>query len=154
MRMTRVVCMDDKLFRQLLEYLGLSWQGYRNVRKAVQKRVCRHIQGLGCRNMREYLEQLQRSEEVRRQCELMMTVPISRFFRDQRLWEVLGSQILPELIEIYKDRIGVWSAGCACGSEGWHHVADAQFFLRSPRLWLPPHPHQKQLSDLLPERSN
>ena len=117
MRLTRVVCMDDKLFRQLLEYLGLSWQGYRNVRKSVKKRVCRHIQGLGCRNMREYLEQMQRSEEVRRQCELMMTVPISRFFRDQRLWGVLGSQILPELIEIYKDRIGVWSAGCACGEE-------------------------------------
>jgi chemotaxis protein methyltransferase CheR len=76
MRTTRALCMDDKLFLQLLEYLGLSWQGYRKVRKAVKKRVCRHIQGLGCCNMREYLEQLQRSEEVRRQCELMMTVPI------------------------------------------------------------------------------
>ena len=129
MRTTRVWCMDDKQFRLLLEYLGLSWPGYRNVRKAVKKHVCRHMQGLGCRNMREYLEQLQRSEEVRRQCELMMAVPISRFFRDQKLWEVLKTQILPELFETYKDRIGMWSAGCACGEEVyslkilWEHMS-------------------------------
>jgi len=36
--------MDDKEFSQLLQYLGLSWQGYRKVRKGVKKRVSRHMQ--------------------------------------------------------------------------------------------------------------
>jgi chemotaxis methyl-accepting protein methylase len=120
--------MDDRHFRQLLEYSGLSRQGYRKVRKGVKKRVGRHMQRIGCRSMREYLEQLRRSAEDRRQCELMLTVPISRYFRDPRLWQVLESQILPELVATHQERIGVWSAGCACGEEVyslkilWEHM--------------------------------
>ena len=109
--------MNDKEFTQLLEFLGLSWQGYRKVRKGVKKRVCRHMQSLGCRSMREYLEQLERSAKDKSQCELAMTVPISRFFRDQRLWETLENLILPELIAAGMGRVRVWSAGCACGEE-------------------------------------
>jgi chemotaxis methyl-accepting protein methylase len=109
--------MDDNQFRQLLVYVGLSWQGYRKVRKGVKKRVSRHLQTLGCRSMQEYVEQLQRSAEDRRQCELMMTVAISRFFRDPRFWEVLASCILPELIATCREKLEVWSAGCACGEE-------------------------------------
>jgi chemotaxis methyl-accepting protein methylase len=46
-----------------------------------------------------------------------MTVSISRFFRDQRLWEVLQEEILPGLIERHREKIRVWSAGCASGEE-------------------------------------
>jgi len=35
--------MDDREFSQLLEFLGLSWQGYRKVRKGAKKRVGRHM---------------------------------------------------------------------------------------------------------------
>jgi chemotaxis methyl-accepting protein methylase len=46
-----------------------------------------------------------------------MAVPISRFFRDRRLWDALQSQILPELIAAGRDRVRAWSAGSACGEE-------------------------------------
>jgi chemotaxis protein methyltransferase CheR len=46
-----------------------------------------------------------------------MTVSISRFFRDRQLWEVLEAQILPGLIAEHRNRVKVWSAGCACGEE-------------------------------------
>jgi chemotaxis protein methyltransferase CheR len=46
-----------------------------------------------------------------------MSVSISRFFRDRRLWEVLERLILPELRQICGSRLRVWSAGCACGEE-------------------------------------
>ena len=120
--------MNDTDFSRLLEFLGLSWQGYRKVRKGVKKRVGRHMQGLGCRSMRDYLDRLERSAEVKRQCELAVTVPISRFFRDQRLWEALENQILPELIAAGMGSVRVWSAGCACGEEVyslkilWHRM--------------------------------
>jgi chemotaxis protein methyltransferase CheR len=109
--------MNDKEFTQLLEFLGFSWQGYRKVRKGVNKRVCRHMQSLGYRSLREYLEQLGRSAKDKSQCELAMTVPLSRFFRDQRLWEAFENRILPELIAAGKGKVRVWSAGCACGEE-------------------------------------
>jgi chemotaxis methyl-accepting protein methylase len=109
--------MDDKEFSQLLQYLGLSWQGYRKVRKGVKKRIGRHMQSLGCGSIRDYLQALEQHTETRAQCELATTVPISRFFRDRILWKVLESHLLPELISAGRDRIRVWSAGCACGEE-------------------------------------
>jgi chemotaxis methyl-accepting protein methylase len=109
--------MNDRDFSRLLELLGLSWQGYRKVRKSVKKRIFRHLQSLDCGSMGAYLQALEQSAELRSQCELAMAVPISRFFRDRRLWEVLQSQILPELIAAGRDSVRVWSAGCACGEE-------------------------------------
>ena len=77
------------------------------------------MQSLGCRSILEYLNRLERSAEVRRSCELALTVPISRFFRGQRLWDALKNQNLPELIAAGMDRVRVWSAGCACGEEAY-----------------------------------
>jgi len=72
--------MDDGQFRILLEYLQYSWTGYRKVRKGVKKRMQRHMQQLGCRNVMDYLKILDLEPGTRHECELLMTVSISRFF--------------------------------------------------------------------------
>jgi chemotaxis protein methyltransferase CheR len=109
--------MEDPQFRQLLEFLELSWQGYRKVRKGVKKRVGRHMQGLGCRSIQAYLEQLSQKKAVKLKCDRIMGVSISRFFRDKRLWKAFEDHILPELIRTCDESVKVWSAGCACGEE-------------------------------------
>lgn len=109
--------MDDRQFRKLLHHLGLSWAGYRRVRKGVKKRISRHMLDLKCSNMTEYLIEVDRNKDVRDECNRLMTVSISRFFRDKRLWEFLSGDILPRLIEEKHERISVWSAGCASGEE-------------------------------------
>lgn len=109
--------MDDRQFRQLLNRFGLSWRGYRKVRKGVKKRIRRHMQELGCHNFEGYLLALDRDKELRSQCERLMTVSISRFFRDRGLWETLENQILPDIVERNRERVKVWFAGCACGEE-------------------------------------
>lgn len=109
--------MDDHQFRQLLQRFGLSWKGYRKVRKGVKKRIRRHMRELGCQTVEAYLDELDKCEEVSQQCERLMTVSISRFFRDRRLWQVLQEEALPSLIEKEKEKINVWCAGCACGEE-------------------------------------
>lgn len=111
--------MDDQQFRQLLEHFGYLWVGYRKVRKGVKKRIRRHMHDLGCQNLTGYLLEIDRNDETRHQCELLMTVSISRFFRDRRLWEILQAEILPELIEGNKEELRVWSAGCASGEEAY-----------------------------------
>jgi len=75
------------------------------------------MQSLGCRSLQQYLVQLEQKAEARSQCQLALAVPISRFFRDRRLWDALENRILPELIETGRSSIRVWSAGCACGEE-------------------------------------
>jgi len=109
--------MDDLQFRRLLHHLGLSWTGYRKVRKGVKKRVSRHMLALKCSNMSEYLTELDRNKDAKQDCDRLMTVSISRFFRDKRMWECLSEEILPGLIEEDPENILVWSAGCASGEE-------------------------------------
>ena len=109
--------MDDQQFRQLLNRFGFSWKGYRKVRKGVKKRVNRHMKELGCRNMAAYLAELDKEDEARQHCELLLTVSITRFFRDREFWVTLEKKLLPELIGKKRTRIKVWSAGCACGDE-------------------------------------
>jgi len=109
--------MDDRYFRQLLNYLGFSWSGYRKVRKGVKKRIGRHMNQLGCRDMAAYLSQLDHDHLVRQQCEQLLTVSISRFFRDREFWRSLETKLLPELIARHTGKVKIWSAGCAGGDE-------------------------------------
>jgi chemotaxis methyl-accepting protein methylase len=109
--------MDDAQFKTLLEFLGYSWPGYRRVRKGVKKRIHRHMQELGCRDISAYLNLLEGQAARRDECELLMTVSISRFFRDQGLWHNLENLWLPDIITKNPMQIDVWSAGCACGEE-------------------------------------
>jgi chemotaxis methyl-accepting protein methylase len=109
--------MDDDQFRQLLDRFDFSWSGYRKVRKGVKKRISRHMQELKCTRIDAYLDLLNKSAELRQECEKRMTVSISRFFRDRQLWYDLADDLLPSLIERERKALRVWSAGCARGEE-------------------------------------
>ena len=109
--------MNDEQFRQLLNFLKLSWSGYRKVRKGVKKRVNRHMQSLGCRRMADYIQTLRDSHDACEQCERLMSVSISRFFRDWQLWLFLEQRMLPDLLKQEQKSIRIWSAGCASGEE-------------------------------------
>jgi chemotaxis protein methyltransferase CheR len=120
--------MDDIQFQKLLDYLGYSWAGYRKVRKGVKKRIRRHMQRLGCGDINVYLNILAHRTDSRQECELLMTVSISRFFRDRPLWEMLEHRWIPDIISKNPMSMTVWSAGCACGEEVysfkmiWEHL--------------------------------
>ena len=103
--------MDDQQFRQLLDYFGYSWKGYRKVRRGVKKRIVKHMQETGCRTVNAYLRALARDGELRHQCESVMCVSISRFFRDRLLWELIEDQLIPEFIEKRIPKVKIWSAG-------------------------------------------
>ena len=72
---------------------------------------------LGCEDFEMYLLALDNDRKLKDQCEVLMTVSISRFFRDRGFWETLENQILPEIIHKNRENIKVWFAGCACGEE-------------------------------------
>jgi chemotaxis methyl-accepting protein methylase len=119
---------NDDQFRQLLDYFHYSWGGYRKVRKGVKKRISRHMQQLQCSDIGAYLAVIESNTKVRQECERRMTVSISRFFRDRKLWFDLENEIIPGLLETEREKLKVWSAGCACGEEAysfmmvWDHL--------------------------------
>jgi chemotaxis protein methyltransferase CheR len=110
--------MDDNSFNQLLTRLGLSWQGYAKVRKGVKKRIGRHMRELGLTSMEDYLQALTDTEILKR-VERLMSVSISRFFRDQNLWSTLEEKIIPDITVGRSEKIHAWSAGCALGQEAY-----------------------------------
>lgn len=132
--------MDDQQFKQLLDYFQYSWVGYRKVRKGVKKRISRHMQQLRCPNINEYLKLLDTDKKERETCKKRMTVSISRFFRDRKLWLDLEKEMLPDLIEAQKDKLNVWFAGCARGEEVYSFMIVWDrlkiFFKRLPKLEL------------------
>ena len=81
------------------------------------KRIARHMEQAGYRRMDEYIQALKEHNLLRLQCDRLMTVSISRFFRDRALWQTLEDVILPFLVKKRIAPVKAWSAGCACGEE-------------------------------------
>jgi chemotaxis protein methyltransferase CheR len=75
------------------------------------------MKAMGCQDFELYLAAMDNDQALRAKCEVLMTVSISRFFRDRGFWETLENQILPEIISRDMERVKVWFAGCACGEE-------------------------------------
>jgi chemotaxis protein methyltransferase CheR len=109
--------MDSMDFFRLLDRFALSPEGYRKVRKGVQKRIVRHMQELRCPTMKVYLERLEIDRDAEAEARRLMDVSISRFFRDGPLWRIVEEEILPPLIGEHPAGLRVWSAGCALGQE-------------------------------------
>lgn len=133
--------MDPRDFALLLDRFALSAEGYRKVRKGVQKRIVRHMQQLGCPSMRAYLERLDSNEDAQKEARRLMDVSISRFFRDEPLWRTLETEILPSLIAEHPGGVRAWSAGCALGQEVysvrilWGLLADRMPAMAPLELW-------------------
>jgi chemotaxis protein methyltransferase CheR len=111
--------MRESEFTALLDRFALAPEGYRKVRKGVQKRIVRHMQELRCPSMKAYLERLDTDGAAEGQARRLMDVSISRFFRDGPLWRILEEEILPSLIADHSGGLRVWSAGCALGQEAY-----------------------------------
>lgn len=112
-----VCAMDNRDFSRLIERFALSAEGYRKVRKGVQKRIVRHMAVLGCPSVAAYLERLDGDTKLHNEARRLMDVSISRFFRDGPLWRTLEEEILLSLIADHPGVVRVWSAGCALGQE-------------------------------------
>jgi chemotaxis protein methyltransferase CheR len=109
--------MDDKQFRQLLNHFCYSWNGYRRVRKGVKRRIGQHMHQLKCRSIEEYLRRVDSDWGLRRQFTSLMSVSVSRFFRDRALWKILEEHIVPEIVRKNREKARFLSIGCACGEE-------------------------------------
>ena len=111
--------MDDVRFHQILDYFSLSWKGYRKVRKGVKKRLVRYMQDHELRGMKPFLAAMDKDRGQRVEVETLLSVSISRFFRDRKLWRAIEKSVLPEIVAAKPLKMKVWSAGCARGEEAY-----------------------------------
>jgi len=119
-----------------VERLGLRWEGLRNFRRTVRKRLVRRMAELGLGNLDEYRARIEVDASEEAVLEAMCRIPISRLYRDRAVFDLLASEILPARARAAEREgrraVRIWSAGCASGEEPhtvaivWHVVIAPQ----------------------------
>jgi chemotaxis protein methyltransferase CheR len=110
--------MEYKEFlKTTLPHLGLRWRRFR--RKSIRKRIIDRMQQLNLNTWSGYKSHLLENEEEKRLLTSILTVTISRFWRNAPLFERLENTWLPKVLESVapEESAQIWSAGCASGEE-------------------------------------
>jgi len=118
-------CVNDAECAAFLQWalprLGLRWTGFRRVRGQVCKRLDRRMHALALSGAAAYKTYLAEHPTEWAALEALCPIPISRFYRDARVFDRLGEFVLPEVANRAARRepaaIRCWSAGCASGEE-------------------------------------
>ena len=104
-----------------LPRMGFRWPGFRKVRGQVCKRVGRRLEELGLEDIEAYPGYLGAHPEEWSLLDGLCRITISRFFRDRRVYETLGREVLPALARLSSSGgasvLRIWSAGCGAGEE-------------------------------------
>src|SRR6185295_20147796 len=110
-----------ELLQWALPRLGKRWQGFRNVRGQVCKRIARRARELGLADLEAYRAHLEAHDDEWPVLDALCRVTISRFYRDRAVFDRLRLEILPAFAERAAARgesvVRAWSAGCASGEE-------------------------------------
>lgn len=113
----------NKDLEQIVEYLkekrGFDSSAYRPA--MVERRVNKRISASGCTDYNEYLHLLhEHGDEISNLIDVL-TINMTRFFRDTLTFEYIADKILPLIVskKIQTDDrlLRMWSAGCATGEE-------------------------------------
>lgn len=107
--------------RWALPQLQMRWRGFRKVRRQVCRRVARRVAELGLADVAAYRRYLEAHRNEWPILDAMCRVTISRFFRDEAVFDAISGEVLPALAAVARARhessLRVWCAGCASGEE-------------------------------------
>jgi chemotaxis methyl-accepting protein methylase len=106
----------DEFLREVAPSLGLQWRPFK--RRGIERRVKNRIAQIGLSHFEEYLLKIKKDPEEQNHLSKILTVTISRFFRDREVFQAIGYSIIPTLLEEKnKKDFKIWSIGCASGEE-------------------------------------
>jgi len=118
------VRMDNDL-KSILNYLnekrGFDFSGYRI--SMVDRRVQQRFPSVKCESYNDYLNYLHENPDELDNLLDVLTINVSRFFRDTLTFEYIADRVLPAIVYERKKAadhsMRVWSAGCAKGEEAY-----------------------------------
>ncbi len=106
----------DEFLKEVASSVGLQWRPFK--RRGIERRVKNRIVQIGLSHFEEYLLKIKKDPEEQNHLSKILTVTISRFFRDQEVFQAIGYSIIPTLLEEKnKKDFKIWSIGCASGEE-------------------------------------
>lgn len=106
----------DECLKEVGPLLGLQWRLFQ--RRGIKRKIERRALELGLAHLGDYLLKVRNDPEEKDRLSQILTVTISRFFRDREVFDVLEGSVLPSIVQQKeKGEVRVWSIGCASGEE-------------------------------------
>ncbi len=103
----------------LKEKRGFDFSGYRT--SMIERRVNQRLSATSCKTCPEYLLHLEKQPAELDHLVDVLTINVSRFFRDTLAFEYIADRILPEIVYEKKKTddhsLRIWSTGCSMGEE-------------------------------------
>lgn len=124
----------DGIMEVLLASAGIDFRDYKP--STVLRRIERRIQVLHAGSLADYLERLSASAEEQQLLRRELLIPVTRFFRDEEVWQHLAEHVIPPLVlREDPEPIRVWVACCATGEEAYSYaMLFAEAFQRLGRV--------------------
>ncbi len=106
----------DEFLKEVAPYFGLQWRLFQ--RRGVKRKVERRLAQLGLLDFETYLTRIEGDPSEQVYLSKILTVTISRFFRDREVFDAFEHSVFPEILRNReKADLKVWSIGCASGEE-------------------------------------
>lgn len=106
----------DEFLKHSATLLGLQWRPFK--RRGIKRKVDRRMAVMGHPDYEAYLERVKTDPEEKAYLSKILTITISRFFRDREVFDLLETTLLPPILQSRKEgELKVWSIACARGEE-------------------------------------
>ena len=113
----------DKKLEIILDYLnetrGFDFSGYRS--SMIERRIRKRLSATRTKDYNEYLRFAQKQTDELDNLIDVLTINVSKFFRDTLTFEYIAARVLPAVVFEKKVSLDhsmrVWSAGCSMGEE-------------------------------------
>ena len=107
------------ILNYLNEKRGFDFSGYRNA--MVARRIEERMTSIKVESTTDYLHYLKENADELDNLLDVLTINVSRFFRDTLTFEYIAERVLPAIVyekkKVDDNSIRAWSAGCAMGEE-------------------------------------
>jgi len=94
--------------------LGFNCDGYKE--PCLRRRIAVRMRARGLHSYADYATLLERDPDEYQRLLDAVTINVSKFFRNNEVWDSVRSLVLPLLFEL-DEPVRIWSAGCAGGEE-------------------------------------
>ncbi|WDQ14979.1 PAS domain S-box protein [Rhodopirellula sp. P2] len=107
----------ERVFQLLKQNHGIDFNHYKV--GTVHRRIQRRMDLLHLDDLTQYVAHINEHADEVNELYRDLLIGVTKFFRDRDAFDVLETQVIPELIERAEDTIRIWVCGCATGEEAY-----------------------------------
>jgi len=109
----------ERLKNEVSRIIGVDYDNYS--KSHLRRRFHARMRVVGTTRFIDYLNHLKKNEKEIEKLRELLTVNVTKFKRDKKVWKVIENEVIPQILEIKEDsilkKIEAWCAGCSTGEE-------------------------------------